>query len=557
MTTFTAGSNIGFPDNDVFKWSFEDGTVLQGREVQHYFTVLGRQTVSLSQTIVSTGDIKQVEASVMVKYVRREIRQLTEKDRVAFFDAMEKLYRLPTSEGNSVYGNEYKGIDFFVQMHLDGAGIEDCDHWHDDAGIMTHHVGYTLLFEQALQVVDPSVSIPYWEYTIENANGLTDYGDSEIFQDDWFGEASPNNEFHTVDRGRWAYTPVMQDAWDFVHNPYGLLRTPWNTDPTPYVTRHNKTNAMDLTNVVTCGQYQSCFNKDTLAGMNNCLNGGTHGPVHIKVGGEWNDPEEELAISLGYADEVPLMSKFLWRKGFLRMPTTCSVAVDGDGDDSTCRASCPAEVYENLGMTPYDVLKDCLSAHWIAGKSGGTVYWDEENGIYNVAGHEDDEGFKAKFWLRVLNSLCDPGHVGELYTSAAPYDPLFWVIHPSAERLMGWRRKLAAEQPDQWAMDETWDYDHGWVVGETGITCDWDDVRPGSLDMPTCSKGICGGHKADDVLPFRVKLKGETVQMTNLEWYKFIYPDNDDLPYMYNEFLWDHCASLGDHMGTKIDSSGG
>lgn len=28
----------------------------------------------------------------------------------------------------------YQGINFFVQMHLDGAGIEDCDHWHDDAG---------------------------------------------------------------------------------------------------------------------------------------------------------------------------------------------------------------------------------------------------------------------------------------------------------------------------------------------------------------------------------------------------------------------------------------
>lgn len=37
------------------------------------------------------------------------------------------------------------------------------------AGIMTHHVGYTLLFEQALQVVDPVVSVPYWEYTIEGA----------------------------------------------------------------------------------------------------------------------------------------------------------------------------------------------------------------------------------------------------------------------------------------------------------------------------------------------------------------------------------------------------
>lgn len=34
-------------------------------------------------------------------------------------------------------------------------------------GIMTHHVAYTLQFEQAMQLVDPSVSIPYWEYTIE------------------------------------------------------------------------------------------------------------------------------------------------------------------------------------------------------------------------------------------------------------------------------------------------------------------------------------------------------------------------------------------------------
>lgn len=29
-----------------------------------------------------------------------------------------------------------QGIDFYVQMHLDGAGMKECDHWHDDAGIM-------------------------------------------------------------------------------------------------------------------------------------------------------------------------------------------------------------------------------------------------------------------------------------------------------------------------------------------------------------------------------------------------------------------------------------
>ena len=51
--------------------------------------------------------------------------------------------------------------------------------------------------------------------------------------------------------------------------------------------------------MVTCGQYQNCFDESTLAGLNNCLNGGTHGPVHIKIGGEWNNPEEELATQLG------------------------------------------------------------------------------------------------------------------------------------------------------------------------------------------------------------------------------------------------------------------
>lgn len=56
------------------------------------------------------------------------------------------------------------------------------------------------------------------------------------------------------------------------------------------------------------------------------------------------------------------------------------------------------------------------------------------------------------------------------------------------------------------AFDETWGYSRGWVIGETGVVCDWSGVRDGSLDMPTCVTGICGGHNADDVLPFEVKV---------------------------------------------------
>ncbi|CAM9758629.1 unnamed protein product, partial [Hapterophycus canaliculatus] len=203
--------------------------------------------------------------------------------------------------------------------------------------------------------------------------GLSTYGDSIVFSPDWFGDASPDNSLHTVDDGRWAYLSVKKDAWEYVHNAYGLLRTPWNVDGTPFVTRYNMTNGVSSEGMVSCNAYQKCFEGNTISSINNCLNGGTHGPVHILVGGEWNDPEELVTNLLGYTDMVPLMTKYLWRKGYLRTPESCSLEEDGIGDQTTCRSSCPAEVYENLGMTPYDVLMDTNVFNWIARGTGGTI----------------------------------------------------------------------------------------------------------------------------------------------------------------------------------------
>ncbi|CAN0036882.1 unnamed protein product, partial [Choristocarpus tenellus] len=105
--------------------------------VNHIFEKVGKVKVTLSQIIPSTGQLVSHSEYVMVKYVRREIRTLTDHDREAFLDAMETLYRLPTRIGVDIYGPLYKGIDFFIQMHLNGAGTVECDHWHDDAGEQT------------------------------------------------------------------------------------------------------------------------------------------------------------------------------------------------------------------------------------------------------------------------------------------------------------------------------------------------------------------------------------------------------------------------------------
>ena len=84
-------------------------------------------------------------------------------------------------------------------QHLHGAAAIDCDHWHDNAGIMTHHLAFTLELEQSLQSVDASVSVPYWDYSYDayyyNASKQTcgsdciggDWTESIIWDDDWFG----------------------------------------------------------------------------------------------------------------------------------------------------------------------------------------------------------------------------------------------------------------------------------------------------------------------------------------------------------------------------------
>ncbi|CAN0460623.1 unnamed protein product, partial [Phaeothamnion confervicola] len=136
--------------------------------------------------------------------------------------------------------------------------------------------------------------VPYWEYTLDEyqlGKQPDEFAKSVIFDDDWFGEMSPENEFHTVTKGRWAFTPVARDAWDKVHNPYGLLRSPWNTDPTPFVTRHDRVDGTVGFTAVSCGSYYGCFKSSSLATMNQCLNGGTHGPIHIIIGGNWDSPD--------------------------------------------------------------------------------------------------------------------------------------------------------------------------------------------------------------------------------------------------------------------------
>lgn len=53
---------------------------------------------------------------------------------------------------------------------------------------------------------------------------LGDWTTSEVWQDDWFGTASPVGDRHAISTGRWAYTEIIQDYTD---STYGSIRNPY------------------------------------------------------------------------------------------------------------------------------------------------------------------------------------------------------------------------------------------------------------------------------------------------------------------------------------------
>lgn len=256
------------------------------------------------------------------------------------------MYTLNETKGRAEYGRKFHSIAYFVEKHLVGSAAIECDHWHDGAGVVPHHVAMTLEMEQAMQSVDPATSLGYWDVTLDSARQDATgrpWSTSEIFSDDWFGPASPDNADHVLATGRWAYTaaarvdtstnpPVASETGvgggaaavgggargagptSVPHNAWGLLRSPWNTNPTPFVTRYEyQDGATAWGSLPTCNDFLTCYKAANFSDMNNCLNGATHGPVHILIGGIWHKQLHPL-IDERFGYFLLLMSKNLWRQ---------------------------------------------------------------------------------------------------------------------------------------------------------------------------------------------------------------------------------------------------
>ena len=175
----------------------------------------GLARASAQSTHASTPAAAQVGTPIAGDArVRRNAKELSADERLAFTNAIRGLKLKPShwAHGLSVY-------DTFVIWHRDAF----------DCALMSAHMGpaffpwhrqYLHMFEQELQTVDPTVTLPYWDWTVDTGT------DAYLWDDDFMGGNGDPNEDFAVTTG-----PFRKDTWELTVFDYT------DSQRTPYLVR--------------------------------------------------------------------------------------------------------------------------------------------------------------------------------------------------------------------------------------------------------------------------------------------------------------------------------
>ena len=489
---FTSGCSIIYSFTGI-----TDKTILLTETIEHsedgIFTIkptkTGQYTFHVEQSCDSdsTGVTKrELTQTVWVKYVRRELMSLTDEDREEFLDGFRKLWEVTTRDGMDYFGKNYKSLHYLAAVHNDAGANAVCDEFHDGTGFLNNHIYLGMYLEQSLRMINPKLSMHYIDYTKyfeahEFENHVVSQMDggnwTDIFSDKWFGKNDPYSG--VITDSRWAYTktpyvtteflnsemimdkatffPQEERAWllktgPHINSPYGLLRAPWNYNPSAYTTRYNNVNRLSGGSVpervmkpflgTTCDDMKSFFaeyavGKPLYMFLENAEEN-VHGYVHDTIGGMGGDQAAKIDAIL--KDQYQLTDTHLF---YIAEATHKFVKSYLTGADLTI---------ENPLV--------CTGTPWVNGRLISTAHPGDEGGPNCVCNPsyteseerlntlidlyfgrympEDDTIFNLDFQVRkeVMELACQRmSYEGDLVGSGAPMDPLFWVIHPAMDRM--------------------------------------------------------------------------------------------------------------------------
>ena len=489
---------------------------------------------------VTSGTLKCI-------YVRREMHSLTSEDLSAAMDAMYTMYSISEEDGQTLYGQSFHNSTYYTKAHHFNAAWQDADHIHEGLGFLPQHMKITNMFEEAMQTVDESVAMPYWDFTMEkNITGGSPYG-SIMYSEDTFGslklpddetfgftyESNKIIEAHIQD-GRWKKleTEILYDTpsgySDLIKN-FGYLRAPWNLNPSPFVSRFVNYNA----DLPTCTEHYDFITRyDTLVEFLKIAPLTPHAKVHGAVGSVFGCDKMSPMLDAGYitsqAKQVllctqwPIVLKILYRKGYLSGQEigTCERPKYSDVQDFSCPLSCNDD--GSGGFEDY--LVSLMSKYTGDLTSDGWTAWKD--------------------------FICtgDGGKVfaGDHLEAASPADPSFWPIHPTLERLYQAKMIMGGFSDSSWP---------SFNDGSGNYICDRNSCSESS-EEPNWGEysACCDGHYENDKLLDFVggerfgSLAGSPSiskhgLMGNAEVLVASDPTSADysLPYIYDSFDWSHC----------------
>lgn len=458
-------------------------------------------------------------------YVRRDIKSLNSDDLSATMDAMYQLWALSDSEGQEKYGSNFHSSNWLTSAHLFNSAQRDADHIHEGLGFLPQHIKITNYFEESIQAVDPSVSLPYWDYTYESGN----LEDSYMFTEDTFGSiVSPVDTTWgwtykddsiadaAIPDGRWAQIKAdTADVDDYLQNAFGYLRGPWNMNPSPYISRFAVKNVL----FPSCSNYYDWLSMNDFIDFMETAPFAPHAAIHGDLGGTYGcDKFDDLLTNGLIKDEssqrVICKSWFstlkeLYRANYITPKDDCETRVFLDEEGITCGFECDDDQKDDMISTMKKLIKSTYVPHNISSSD-----WEGWRDFVCTG-----DGY------RVFS--------GDQLESASPSDPSFWPIHPNLERL--YHAKMMA---GGFSTSTEWPTSAEDVCDKS--TC-YEEVYGGSGSYDEC----CAGHYEDDQL----------LDFVNHDFYSGYGPTNREtmdgsdpssskytMTYIYDDFSWSHCS---------------
>ena len=104
--------------------------------------------------------------------IRREIRSLSETERLRVFNAMLVMKNTTTVVGKQRFGRDFINYNDLVLKHFDASAMKPCDNAHLGAAFLVYHRAFCLLFENSLVTIDDRIQgLPYWDYNLDSQEG--------------------------------------------------------------------------------------------------------------------------------------------------------------------------------------------------------------------------------------------------------------------------------------------------------------------------------------------------------------------------------------------------